>query len=98
MTIDTVVDTNILIYDGSSTTTAWKNQSLAGDATINNTGALTISDNVIDNANLASGTFSNIRGIGEQIAQLNMSTNTTIGATFLRSDATSPSLSGLTIL
>ena len=68
---------------------------MSGDATISNTGALTVSANVIDNANLPSGTFSNIRGIGEQIAQLNMSTNSMIGVTFLRSDATSPSLTSV---
>ena len=64
MRIDTITAASGLIYDGSSTPAAWKNQTVSGDATIDNTGALTISNNVIDNANLASGTFANIRGIG----------------------------------
>ena len=68
---------------------------MSGDATIDNTRALTVSANVIDNANLASGTFANIRGIGEQIGQLIMGTNWIIGVTFVRSDATRPSLSGV---
>ena len=40
VTIDTAADTNILIYDGSSTPAGWKNQTVSGDATIDNTGHL----------------------------------------------------------
>ena len=47
VTIDTAADTNILFYDGSSTPDAWKNQTVSGDATMYNTGALTIPNNII---------------------------------------------------
>ena len=63
VTIDAAADTNILIYNGSSTPAAWKNQTETGDDTIDNTGAHTISHNVIDIANLTTGSFANIRGI-----------------------------------
>ena len=65
-----MADTEVLSYDNSGS--MWKNQTLSGDATITNSGALTISNSVIDNANLAEGTFSNITGIGEQTQPLNM--------------------------
>ena len=73
----------------------WKNHTLSGDAAITNSGSLTISNSVIDNANLADGTFSYITGIGAQRQALNMNTQSIQGVTFLQSNTTNPALYGI---
>ena len=60
MIIDTVKAVNVLIYDSKLPTPGWKNQSLSGDATITNTGALTVSDNAISLAKLATSPTCNL--------------------------------------
>ncbi|HSX35580.1 MAG TPA: hypothetical protein VLH84_01440 [Patescibacteria group bacterium] len=70
VTTSSVASGNILQYNG----TAWVNQSLSGDVTLSSgavatiaTGAVTsgkILDNTIANADLASGSFGNITGVG----------------------------------
>ncbi|HSX17208.1 MAG TPA: hypothetical protein VLH86_03850 [Patescibacteria group bacterium] len=70
LTISSVASGNILQYNGS----AWVNQSISGDITLNSSGAATIGvgkvtsgnilDNTIVNTDLASGSFGNITGVG----------------------------------
>ncbi len=49
-TITSLADAQILIYDGSN---SFDNKSISGDATIANTGVLTIANNAVENAMLA---------------------------------------------
>ena len=60
MIIDTVTAATVRIYGSTLPKPGWKNHSLSADATITNTGALTVSDNVISHAKLATGTTGNL--------------------------------------
>ena len=60
-TIYTAADTYILLYYGSSTPEAWKNQTVTGAATISTPRVLTDSASVIVNAKQASETFAQLR-------------------------------------
>ena len=93
VTIAAVADTQILIYD--STSTVFENHTLSGDATITNTGVVSIAAGVIDNANLASGVFAAITGIGTQSQALNMNGNGINNGAFFESNATNPADAGI---
>ncbi len=70
LTITSVASGNILQYNGS----AWVNQSLSGDVTLNSSGVATIAtgavtsgkilDGTIANVDLSTGSFGNITGVG----------------------------------
>ncbi|MDL2342273.1 MAG: hypothetical protein QFB87_04320, partial [Patescibacteria group bacterium] len=70
LTTSSVASGNILQYNG----TAWVNQSVSGDITLSSTAVATIAtaavtgakiaNNTITNTNLASGSFTNITGVG----------------------------------
>ncbi|HEV7453995.1 MAG TPA: hypothetical protein VGO07_01930, partial [Candidatus Saccharimonadales bacterium] len=70
LTISSVASGNLLQYNGS----AWVNQSISGDITLNSSAVATIGtgkvnsgnilDNTIVNTDLASGSFGNITGVG----------------------------------
>ena len=57
VTITTVADKNLLIYD--STASKWENHSLSGDLTITNTGVATIANNAITSGKILDGTILN---------------------------------------
>ena len=67
---------------------------MEGGSTITNGGVLTISNSVIENANVASGTFANITGIGTKSQTLNMSGHAIANITILKSNTDGISISG----
>jgi hypothetical protein len=86
LTITTPTGGNFLMYNGS----AWVNQSLTTDVTVSSVGVATIAANAVDsgkiqngtiiNADLASGSFGNITGVGT-LGALTVVGTTNINAT-----------------
>jgi len=83
-----LTDSQILVGNGSNVAT---DVAVTGDISILNTGVVAIASGVIVDADLASGVFSNITGVGTQAQTLNMNGNTLDNVLSLIDNSANPS-------
>lgn len=88
----TLTDGNILVGNGSNVATS---VNPTGDIDISNAGVFSISSGVIIDADLASGVFANITGLGAQSQTLDLSGNNVDNVAVLISNAAIPATVGV---
>ena len=83
--ITSAADGSLLLYDTGTST--WRDAALSGDATISDTGVITIADDAIDSEHYAAGSIDNEHLADDAVGIDELSaTGTASGSTFLRGD------------
>ena len=83
--ITSAADGSLLLYDTGTST--WRDAALSGDATISDTGVITIADDAIDSDHYAAGSIDNEHLADDAVGIDELSaTGTASGSTFLRGD------------